>query len=98
MAGKKTSVKVGELRQVAADTIADGVSSHQVVDSSRHELTRMMEEAAEFGFSDADVIRAVMAPLFKKTKGCDCYSCKARRNGGWSDGGADGRKIEVNAG
>ncbi len=98
MARKKTSLKVGELRQVAAETIADAVSSHHIVDSARHELTKMREEAAEFGFSDADVIRAVMTPLFKKAKGCECYSCKSRRSGGWSDGGADDRKIEVNAG
>ncbi len=97
MAKKKTSVKVGELRQVAAETIADTVSSQHIVDSARHELTKMRKEAAEFGFSDADVIRAVMTPLFKKTKGCDCFSCKSRRNGSWSDGGADDRKIEVNA-
>ena len=98
MAKKRTNSKVGELRQVAAETIADPASSHHIVDSARHELTKMREEAAEFGFSDADVIRAVMAPLFKKAKGCECYSCKSRRSGGWSDGGADDRKIEVNAG
>ncbi len=98
MARKKTSLKVGELRQVAAETIADAASSHHIVDSARHELTKMREEAAEFGFSDADVIRAVMTPLFKKAKGCECYSCKSRRGGGWSDGGTDDHKIEVNAG
>ena len=98
MARKKTSIKVGELRKVAAETIADAASSHHIVDSARHELTKMREEAAEFGFSDADVIRAVMNPRFKKAKGCECFSCKSRRNDGWSDGGGDDRKIEVNAG
>ena len=98
MARKKTSLKVGELRQVAAETIADPASSHHIVDSARHELTKMREEAAEFGFSDADVIRAVMTPLFKKAKGCECFSCKSRRNGSRSDSDWDDRKIEVNAG
>ncbi len=97
MARKKTSLKVGELRQVAAETIADAASSHHIVDSARHELTKMREEAAEFGFSDADVIRAVMTPLFKKAKGCECYSCKSRRSGSWTDGDTDDNKIEVNA-
>ena len=98
MARKKTSIKVGELRKVAAETFAAPASSHHIVDSARHELTKMREEAAEFGFSDADVIRAVMTPLFKKAKGCECFSCKSRRSGGLSDSDWDDRKIEVNAG
>ena len=51
-------------------------------ESTRDLLKQMIVEAEEHGISQAEVIRAMLAPIFApQPKGCDCYSCVARRKG-----------------
>lgn len=79
MTQKTDSIEITRLREMAVKTIAAESASPEVADSARDLLDTMRQEAAEHGFSDADVIKAILRPIFKKTRGCSCYSCKARR-------------------
>jgi len=79
MASKIDNNEIHELRQTAAQTINTGTTFSEVSVPARHLLDEIRKEAAEYGFSDAEVVRAVLKPIFKRTKGCDCYTCKARR-------------------
>ena len=67
------------IREFAALFVSGEPISTEVISSTRRILDVVRHEAAEYGFTDADVIRAVLRPVFQLKKGCDCYTCKARR-------------------
>ncbi len=89
--------EVSELRHVVAQTIGEEAVSSEVAESARYHLDEIRREAAEYGFSDADVIRAVLRPLFRRTKGCDCYTCSARRGEMGEDNETETRQVFSNA-
>lgn len=68
-----------EIRDVAKKFASNGKVPTSAADSARYLLKSIREEALEHGFTEADVIRAVLRTVFKQEKGCDCYSCAARR-------------------
>ena len=80
MASKTDENEIRELRQTASQTINTSDVPSDVSLSAQHLLDEIRKEAAEHGFSDAEVVRAILRPVFKKTKGCDCFTCKARRS------------------
>ncbi len=97
MASKIDENEIRELRQTAARTINTGDASSDISLSAQHLLDEIRKEAADHGFSDAEVVRAILRPIFKKTKGCDCFTCKARRSeyGEYGDEASD--QINLNA-
>ena len=84
MANQSDTVEINELRQAATQSIVNDVAVTEVDSATRNLMDDWREEAKENGFTDADVVRAILRPIFSKTKGCDCYSCKARR-GEWGE-------------
>lgn len=75
----KQKSELKELRDVASRYVSDREVSPSAADTARYLLTTMRREAVEKGFTEADVVRAVLKTVFREEKGCDCYSCKARR-------------------
>ena len=49
------------------------------VEIARATLQKMFDEAAEYGLTKVDVVKAVLRPAFQTPRGCDCYACTARR-------------------
>jgi hypothetical protein len=68
-----------ELRKVLASGTNEIEVPEKDVENARSALKTIIDEASGYGFTEADVIRAALRPVFRKEKGCDCYTCKARR-------------------
>ncbi len=51
----------------------------EVIQLAHDTVQSMLEEASGYGFTEADVIRAVLLPSFERHRGCECPTCKARR-------------------
>ena len=54
--------------------------SLESVDTAREAVQGMCEQAAAHGLTVAEVVRAVLIPLFDGRRGCDCPTCRARRD------------------
>ena len=72
-------LEVSDVRGIVALMVIDEPIAPIVVDVARDTLEAMLEEAAKYGLTDADVIRAVLQPVFQKKRGCECHSCRSRR-------------------
>ena len=71
--------ELSEIRKIAAKlATAEDVPS-AITDSARYVLQTMIEEAKEHGITKAEVIRAVLRAAYSPQRGCDCFTCKARR-------------------
>ena len=79
------------------EAVATAFIHSDAYDSARSLLNMMRREAAEHGFTDADVIRAVLRPIFHRVRGCDHYTCKARHGDALQDQGALTRQVHANA-
>lgn len=77
----QSRAEVSRIRVAAAMSIFENDVNGAVVEQGRRMLDRVRQEARYSGFSDADAIRAVLSPVLKQTKGCECWTCKARRIG-----------------
>lgn len=71
-----------EIRNAASRLLKTEDSTHSGLDSARDELRDLIEDAEKHGFSAAEVVKAVLEPVYApQPKGCDCFSCKQRREG-----------------
>lgn len=67
------------LHEIVALMGKNELVSTVVTDTVRGMLESMFKEAAEYGFTEADVVRAMLRPVFQRKVGCNCYVCAARR-------------------
>ena len=51
----------------------------EVIQLAHDTVQCMRQEASGYGFTEADVIRAVLLPSLERHRGCECQTCKARR-------------------
>jgi hypothetical protein len=65
------------VREIAARGFRQQVVSEDAVQDARRSLQAMHQAAARYGFTSADVIRAVLGPVLEEKKGCTCPVCKA---------------------
>ena len=72
-------LEVSDVRGIVALMVIDEPIAPIVVDVARDTLEDMRQEAAKHGLTDADVVRAVLQPVFQKKRGCECHSCRSRR-------------------
>ena len=78
-------LEVSDLRGIAALMVIDEPVSPIVIEVVRETLEAMLKEAAEHGFTEADVTRAILTPVFQRKAGCDCHSCRTRRSNAGDD-------------
>ena len=83
--------ELSKIRKIAAKLATAEDLPAAIGDSARYVLQSMIEEAEEYGFTKAEVIRAIFRPVFRPQKGCDCFACKARRDAAY---GTQRCKIE----
>ncbi|MGH2543306.1 MAG: hypothetical protein ACRDIB_10930, partial [Ardenticatenaceae bacterium] len=84
-------LELSDLRGIAALMVIDEPVSPLVAEVARETLDTMKKEAAEHGFSEADVVRAILTPVFQRRSGCNCHSCLTRRANLGYDGGQHGQ-------
>ena len=73
-------MEIAEVRETAAQFVGDEPTPIGSVQSARHAVQTMCEEAAGYGLTTVDVIRAILTPAFETRRGCDCSVCRDRRN------------------
>ena len=73
-------MKFSEVRTVAARSIQGVPTSNDLMQAARKSLQTMCQEAAEYGLTTADMVRALLRPVFEAWRSCDCPICKARRD------------------
>ena len=73
--------EISQLRGIVSHIVREQPIRQDVVQAARRTLQVLCQEATEYGLTTADVIRAVLRPVFERKLGCDCPTCKARRIG-----------------
>ena len=73
-------MEMSEVRGVAARFVRDEPLPHGDLQLANDTLQIIRREAAQYGLTEADVVRAILRPVFEKRRGCDCPTCKARRS------------------
>ena len=76
MTKDKGITALGELAQLVSE---ESLSRPVPGQGLRDDIAHMIREASQYGFTEADVVRAVLRPLLDRKRHCDCWSCRARR-------------------
>jgi hypothetical protein len=77
--GQSERMVVSQVRVVVNGLLGGEAMSFEGVETARGAVQSMCEQAAAHGLTTADVIRAVLLPVFEDKRGCDCPTCTARR-------------------
>ena len=75
-------MNIPAVRAIAAQAVRQQPIPDDLVQAARKALQSMCHEAAEYGLTTADVVRAVLHPVLEEKRGCDCPICEARRSQG----------------
>ena len=73
-------IQVSDVRGIVSHLVAEEPVSQAVVERARDTVQALLQQGAENGLTPAEIIGAVLAPVFAKRRGCDCPTCEARRN------------------
>ncbi len=73
-------MEISELRAIAARIVRDQETSPDVVQMASGAIQARCQAAEEFGLAPADVVKAVLQPVFERRKGCDCSTCQYRQS------------------
>ena len=72
-------MEISEVRALVTQVVREHPVPHRVVHAARDTLQAMCDEAAQYGLTTADVVKALLYPVFEKKRSCDCPTCKDRR-------------------
>ena len=70
---------IAEVREVAAMFFRHEPLGETRIEAARQTFGAISRSAAGYGLTPADVTRAILGPLFKRVRGCDCPTCRTRR-------------------
>ncbi len=75
----REQMETSELRDTVALVIREVPLPGDVVDAARETVRAALRQGAEFGLTDRDVVVALLRPVLTRERGCDCPTCKTRR-------------------
>ena len=87
MVGQIGPMHISDVRQVVAELIREQPVSQPALEAARDTVRRMCDQAGEHGMTKAEVVKAVLRPVFAKKSRCDCPACIARRAAMWDETG-----------
>ena len=67
------------VRQIIARILGEEAVPQDALQAARAAVESICQEAAEQGLTSADVLQALLRPVFARKQGCDCTTCMARR-------------------
>jgi len=73
-------MEFSEVRAVFARVVREQPTPNDQIQAARETLQLMCQEAAEYGLTTADVIKALLRPVLAKRRTCECPTCKGHRN------------------
>lgn len=91
------SMEVSEVRLTVAQLVRQEDVAEAQVQAARDALWTICRHGGEYGLTHADVVRAILRPVFQRRRGCDCPTCKARR-GEMLQAGASSESAPVEKG
>ncbi len=71
---------VPQVRRIVKRVVREEPTPLSDVLAARETIQTMCQEAAQYGLTTADVLKTVLCQVFGESRGCNCSSCKARRN------------------
>ncbi len=72
-------MEIDQVRAVVTGLMRGEPTSFESVETAREAVQGMYDQAAAHGLTVAEVVRAVLTPVFDGRRGCDCPTCKTRR-------------------
>ena len=73
-------MEFSEVRAIIAQVVGQQPVPQDAQKTARGMVQAMCQEAAGYGLTTADVVRALLQPTFETRRGCDCPTCKERRS------------------
>ena len=73
-------MEISEVRAIFARVVREQPTSNDQIQAARETLQLMCQEAAEYGLTTADVVRALLRPALEKRRTCGCPTCKGHRD------------------
>ena len=71
---------ISEVRRTVKQVVSEEPIPSDVVRAARDTVQAMCEEAAQYGLAPSDIVKSVLQQVFEKKRGCNCPTCRARRN------------------
>ena len=69
-----------QVRAVAARSVRGVPTPNDLMQAARESLQVICQEAAVYGLTTADIVRALLRPVFEERRSCECQICKARHD------------------
>ena len=74
------AMEFSEVRAIAARVVREQPTPNDLIQAARESLQAMCQEAAVYGLTTADVVGALLRPVFEQRRSCDCPTCKAHHD------------------
>ena len=72
-------MKICELRIMVSRAVREEPTPSDLIQAARESLQVMCREAALYGLTTADVVRALFRPVFEERRCCDCQTCETHQ-------------------
>ena len=76
---QRTAIQILEVREVVAQLTQEQPVPDLAVEAARGTMQQLCGQAAEHGLTAAEVVKAILRPVFERKPLCDCPTCTARR-------------------
>ena len=73
-------MEISEIRAIFARVVREQPTPNDQIQAARETLQQMCLEAAEYGLTTADVVKALLRPALEKRRTCECPTRKGHRD------------------
>ena len=73
-------MEFSEIRAIFARVVREQPTPNDQIQAARETLQLICQEAAEYGLTTADVVKALLRPALEKRRTCECPTCKGHRD------------------
>ena len=73
-------MEISEVRAIFTRIVREQPTPNDQIQAARETLQLICQEAAEYGLTTADVVKALLRPALEKRRTCACPTCKGHRN------------------
>ena len=80
MNSQNQKLSFSEVRAIASRAVREEPTPKDLIQAARESLLVICQEAALYGLTTADVVKALLRSVFEKRRSCDCATCKTRRD------------------
>jgi hypothetical protein len=72
--------EISQVRDLVIQASWERPLPEEAAQDARDTIQIMCQEAAKYGLTRADVVRAILRPALENRKSCNCPTCKSRRS------------------